>query len=64
MKKTAKRDAVIRAQQDTAKVREVLIVQDTLNQISSDAEIREDFLSGLNGAVKLEVEDVELLEKL
>lgn len=64
MKKSAKRDAVIRAQQDTAKVREVLIVQDTLRQMNSDSEIREDFLSGSNGAVKLEVEDVELLEKL
>lgn len=64
LKKTAKRDAVIRAQQDTAKVREVLIVQDALKQLNSDAEVREDFLSGTNGAVKLEVDDVELLEKL
>ncbi|KOB76857.1 Glycosyl-phosphatidyl-inositol-anchored protein [Operophtera brumata] len=62
-KKQAKRDAWVRYAADANKIREVLLVLDCLNMMGSD-EVREDFLSGTNGAAKLTKEDLRILDDL
>ncbi|XP_015434983.1 PREDICTED: LOW QUALITY PROTEIN: caprin homolog [Dufourea novaeangliae] len=62
-KKMARKEAIERMQQDIAKVREVLLIQDALMNMGTDS-IREDFLTGKNGAVKLSEEDLKYLDSL
>lgn len=53
----------MKTQQESAKIREVLVIQDILRSLADDA-VRQDFLDGTNGAVKIEQSDMDLLEKL
>lgn len=62
-KKEAKRSVFIRAQQDNAKIREVLTVQDVLKRFTEE-NVREDFREGTNGACKIADSDLLLLEQL
>ncbi|XP_046430418.1 caprin homolog [Neodiprion fabricii] len=62
-KKLARKEALERVQQDVAKVRDVLLVQDCLTQMGSD-KAREDFLAGTNGAAKLTEDDLKYLDEL
>lgn len=62
-KKEAKRSVFIRAQQENAKIREVLIIQNVLKRFT-EASVREDFLQGTNGACKIADSDLLLLEQL
>jgi len=62
-KREAKRTAFLRVQQEANKIREVLIIQDILRSLADDS-VRQDFLDGTNGAVKIEQADMDLLEKL
>ncbi|XP_051166469.1 caprin homolog isoform X2 [Leptopilina boulardi] len=62
-KKLARKEALERIQQDIAKVREVLLIQDTLMNMGTNS-VREDFLAGKNGAIKLADEDLTALDSL
>lgn len=62
-KKEAKRSVFVRAQQENAKIREVLIIQDVLKRFTEDS-VREDFRQGTNGACKIADSDLLLLEQL
>ncbi|XP_065083062.1 caprin homolog [Ochlerotatus camptorhynchus] len=62
-KKEAKRSVFVRAQQENAKIREVLIIQDVLKRFT-EANVREDFRQGTNGACKIADSDLMLLEQL
>ncbi|XP_043252840.1 caprin homolog [Colletes gigas] len=62
-KKLARKEAIERMQQDIAKVREVLLIQDALMNLGTEC-VREDFLAGKNGAVKLSKEDLKYLDSL
>ncbi|XP_053974649.1 caprin homolog [Hylaeus anthracinus] len=62
-KKLARKEAIERMQQDIAKVREVLLIQDALMNMGSEC-VREDFLAGKNGAVKLSEEELKYLDSL
>uniref|UniRef100_A0A336MBB7 CSON008838 protein n=1 Tax=Culicoides sonorensis TaxID=179676 RepID=A0A336MBB7_CULSO len=62
-KRESKRNAFLRVQQETSKIREVLIIQDILRSLADDS-VRQDFLDGTNGAVKIEQSDMDMLEKL
>lgn len=57
-KKLARKEAAAKSQQELAKVREVLLVQDALAQLGND-NVREDFLLGRNGAATLTEEDLK-----
>lgn len=57
-KKVARKEASVRSQQEVAKVREILLVQDALTQLGQD-NVREDFLLGRNGAVTLSDSDLK-----
>lgn len=48
---------------ETAKIREVLVMQNVLSCFN-DEQVRNDFVAGENGACKLEINDLEVLEKL
>ncbi|XP_034825159.1 caprin homolog [Maniola hyperantus] len=62
-KKQAKKDAWVRYTAETNKIREVLLVLDCLMQMGN-AEAREDFLNGSNGAAKLTEDDLKILDDL
>lgn len=62
-KKEAKRSVFIRAQQENAKIREVLIIQDVLKRLTEES-VRDDFRNGTNGACKIADSDILLLEQL
>ncbi|KAL7300508.1 hypothetical protein TKK_0006508 [Trichogramma kaykai] len=62
-KKIARKEALERVQQDIAKVKEVLLIQDTMTNLGFDG-ARKDFLAGSNGAVKITEEDLKLLDDL
>ncbi|XP_058460301.1 caprin homolog [Malaya genurostris] len=62
-KKEARRNAFLKAQQENAKVREVLMIQDVLKRLLDDS-VQCDFRNGQNGACKISSEDLLLLEKL
>lgn len=62
-KKLARKEAIERMQQDIAKVREVLLIQDALMNMGTES-VREDFLTGKNGAVKLSEQDLKYLDIL
>lgn len=57
-KKVARKEASARSQQEIAKVREILLVQDALTQLGQD-NVRDDFLIGRNGAVTLSDSDLK-----
>ncbi|XP_022221444.2 caprin homolog [Drosophila obscura] len=61
-KKQARKDNQAKALAETAKIREVLIIQNVLNCFN-DEQVRSDFLAGENGAQKLESSELEVLEK-
>lgn len=63
LKKKQKKDESLKKQNETSKIREVLIIQDILTQFKDDA-VRNEFLAGTNGACKLEESDFELLDAL
>ncbi|XP_039450244.1 caprin homolog [Culex pipiens pallens] len=62
-KKEAKRSAFVRAQQENAKIREVLVIQDVLKRICTET-VRNDFVNGENGACKVSDDDLLVLEKI
>ncbi|XP_058177742.1 caprin homolog [Anopheles ziemanni] len=59
-KRQAKKNAYLKVQQENAKIRECLVVLDTVSRFTAD-EVREDFLNGTNGACQLAETDVELV---
>lgn len=63
LKKKQKKDESVKKQNETSKIREVLIIQDILN-VLKDESVRNEFLAGTNGACKLEESDLELLDSL
>lgn len=63
LRKKQKKDESLKKQNETSKVREVLIIQDILTLLK-DETIRNEFLAGTNGACKLEPSDLELLDSL
>lgn len=62
-KKQARKEISAKSHSELAKIREVLLVQDALNQMGQDS-IREDFLLGQNGAANLIESDLKLLDDL
>ncbi|XP_015593430.1 caprin homolog [Cephus cinctus] len=62
-KKQARKEAAERMQQDIAKIREVLIIQDVLLSLGNEG-AREDFLAGTNGAIQLTEDDLKYLDSL
>lgn len=62
-KKQARKEALEKQQQELAKVKEILLIQDVLANMGQDS-VREDFLAGRNGAVKLTEEDLQHLDDL
>lgn len=63
LRKKQKKDESLKKQNETSKVREVLIIQDIL-VLLKDETVRNEFLAGTNGACKLEPSDLELLDSL
>lgn len=63
LKKKQKKDETSKKQGETSKIREVLIIQDVLSQLTDDA-VRKDFLTGASGACKLEENELTLLDQL
>lgn len=57
-KKQAKKEATAKNQAELARLREILLVQDALNQMGNEA-VREDFLVGRNGAAQLSENDLK-----
>ncbi|CAH0560846.1 unnamed protein product [Brassicogethes aeneus] len=62
-KKQAKREAALKNQAELARLREILLVQDALNQMGTE-NVRDDFLNGKNGAAQLTESDLKLLDDL
>ncbi|XP_050307870.1 caprin homolog [Anthonomus grandis grandis] len=62
-KKQAKREAALKSQAELARLREILLVQDALNQMGNEI-VRNDFLNGRNGAAQLTEADLKLLDDL
>lgn len=60
-KKQARKDALERHANDLSRIKQVLLIQNALNQIGTDA-VREDFLSGQNGACQLADSDLQLFD--
>ncbi|XP_031627981.1 caprin homolog isoform X2 [Contarinia nasturtii] len=61
LKKKQKKDESLKKQNETSKVREVLIIQDILN-VLKDESVRNEFLAGTNGACKIEQDEFDLLD--
>ncbi|RZB77496.1 caprin -like [Asbolus verrucosus] len=62
-KKQAKKEAAAKNQAELARLREILLVQDALNQMGNES-VRDDFLNGRNGAAQLTEADLKLLDDL
>ncbi|KAJ6646600.1 Caprin like, partial [Pseudolycoriella hygida] len=62
LKKKQKKDETAKRQNEANKIREVLVIQDTLTLLT-DNDIREDFLNGKNGACQLEKNELDILDK-
>lgn len=62
-KKKQKKDETSKKQNETSKIREVLIIQELLKQLKNES-VRTDLLSGNNDVLKLEQSDFDLLESL
>lgn len=63
LKKQARKEALEKNQQDLAKVKEILVVQDVLQSMGQES-VRKDFLAGRNGAALLGEEDLKYLDDL
>lgn len=63
LRKKQKKDESLKKQNETSKIREVLIIQDIL-AVLKDETVRNDFLAGSNDACKLEPSELELLDSL
>lgn len=57
-KKQLKKEAAAKSQVELARLREILLVQDALNQMGNE-NVREDFLHGRNGAAQLTESDIK-----
>ena len=62
-KKQLKKEAAIKFQQETFKVSQSILLQTILTEILTVSDVRNDFLNGTNGALKLETSEIELLDK-
>ncbi|XP_060531582.1 caprin-1-like [Cylas formicarius] len=62
-KKQAKREEAQKKQTELARLREILLVQDALNQMGNE-NVRDDFLNARNGAAQLSEPDLKLLDDL
>lgn len=62
-KKQAKKEAQQKSQAELARLREILLVQDALNQMGNES-VRDDFLHGRNGAAHLNESDLKLLDEI
>ncbi|KAF8786339.1 caprin-1-like isoform X2 [Argiope bruennichi] len=62
-KKAAKREQLERQQQELQRIKEIMVYQDLLNSMGGD-DIRQDFLEGNKGAVKLTEEELNSLDEL
>uniref|UniRef100_A0A6B2EJZ2 Putative translation initiation factor if-2 n=1 Tax=Phlebotomus kandelakii TaxID=1109342 RepID=A0A6B2EJZ2_9DIPT len=62
-KKVARKETATRIQNEVTKVKDVFVIQDTLENLRCE-KAREDFLTGSNGATRLEKKELELLDKL
>ncbi|KAK7790096.1 hypothetical protein R5R35_012620 [Gryllus longicercus] len=62
-KKQARKEAQERTQQELAKIKEILLIQDVLQNIGTES-AREDFLQGRNGAAQLTEEDLKYLDDI
>lgn len=60
-KKQARKEALEKTQQEIAKFKEILVIQDVLANMGQD-NVREDFLAGRNGAITLTEEDLQHLD--
>lgn len=60
-KKQARKEALEKTQQEIAKFKEILVIQDVLANMGQD-NVREDFLAGRNGALTLTEEDLQRLD--
>lgn len=63
-KKRQKKDEIAKKQGDISRIREVLIMQNMLEQLAGDAQARQDFVLERNGACKLEAGELALLDAL
>lgn len=69
LKKRQRTDELAKKKSDVSRIREVLIMQSMLAQLSdsagvANAAVRADHLEGANGASKLEAGELELLDAL
>lgn len=62
-KKQARKEALERVQQEISKVKEILLIQDVLQNIGTES-ARDDFLAGRNGAAQLTEEDLKYLDDI
>ncbi|CAL1279425.1 unnamed protein product [Larinioides sclopetarius] len=62
-KKAAKRELIERQQQELQRIKEIMVYQDLLNGMGGD-DVRQDFLEGNKGAVKLTEEELNSLDEL
>ncbi|KAL5282337.1 CAPRIN1 family protein [Megaselia abdita] len=62
VKKQTRKESLLRAQHETSKIREVLILQDTLN-LFENKESWNDFFHGFNGAIQLDQKEICVLKK-
>ena len=63
MKKQAKKERLAQTAAEMKRVQEVLQLQNTLDNMGAD-DVRENFLNGTSGAVKLKQEDLDHLDEL
>ncbi|XP_017863377.1 PREDICTED: caprin homolog isoform X1 [Drosophila arizonae] len=61
-KKQARKDNQAKSLAEIAKIRELLVMQNVLSCFN-DEQVRNDFVAGENGACKLEIADLEVIEK-
>jgi len=61
LKKQARKEALEKNQQDLAKMKEILMVQDVLHSMGQE-NVRKDFIAGQNGAALLGEEDLKYLD--
>lgn len=63
LKKKQEKDETSKRENEISKIRGVLTIQNIVH-VMTDYEIREDFVSGSNGACKLEQNELDMLNKL
>ncbi|XP_054719925.1 caprin-1-like isoform X2 [Uloborus diversus] len=62
-KKAAKREQLERQQLELQRIKEIIVYQDLLTSMGGE-DVRQDFLNGTNGAVKLSEEELNSLDEL